>query len=258
MHLVSKNLAFVVFHDGSDFFSFFFSPSRYFSSTRNKGRSFATLAAIRRKTKNNAYNEQNTYTRRLKVTKHLHSRRFVLFGNTPGRRSREILSPASHSGPFWISPIRVRAARRHRVDGRGRRGHRRPALISVIVSLSVRRKKNGAAGPPAPIQPVTREYDQNVFRNSAANGYGEPLHDAAADKAQQAEFNGRAEPRIQSPSQHQQHNEDGQTTKLLQSPVGSYFTYNRVPWKLNVRKEVGIVPGRRRCGRHAVLCRRRV
>lgn len=53
-----------------------------------------------------------------------------------------------------------------------------------------------------------------------------------------AEFNGRPEPRIQSPL----HNEDAQTTKLLQSPANSYFTYNRVPWKLNVRKEVSRTP----------------
>lgn len=90
------------------------------------------------------------------------------------------------------------------------------------------RKKN-STGPPAPIQPVTREYDQNVFRNSATNNYSEPHETEKAP-----EFNGRPEPRIQSPSQ----NEDGQTTKLLQSPANAYFTYNRVPWKLNVRKEV--------------------
>lgn len=94
------------------------------------------------------------------------------------------------------------------------------------------RKKN-STGPPAPIQPVTREYDQNImFRNNNStpiNNYNEP-HEI--EKA--PEFNGRPEPRIQSPLQ----NEDGQTTKLLQTPVNSYFTYNRVPWKLNIRKEV--------------------
>lgn len=94
------------------------------------------------------------------------------------------------------------------------------------------RKKN-SVGPPAPIQPVTREYDQNVmFRNNnsvSTNNYGEP-HEI--EKA--PEFNGRPEPRIHSPLQ----NEDGQMTKLLQTSINSYFTYNRVPWKLNIRKEV--------------------
>lgn len=93
------------------------------------------------------------------------------------------------------------------------------------------RKKN-STGPPPPIQPVTREYDQNVFRNSAPNNYSEPHETEKVTP----EFNGRPEPRIQSPSQ----NEDGQTTKLLQSPANAYFTYNRVPWKLNVRKEVSL------------------
>jgi len=85
---------------------------------------------------------------------------------------------------------------------------------------------------------VTREYEQNVFRNPVpgnqmGNNYGEP-HDV--DKT--PEFNGaRPEPRIQSPSQQ---TEDGQTTKLLDTPINSYFTYNRVPWKLNVRKEVSV------------------
>lgn len=98
------------------------------------------------------------------------------------------------------------------------------------------RKKNGTTGPPAPIQPVTREYDQNaMFRNAVPNNYGEQPHDVT-DKTTGPEFvNGRVEPRIQSPSQ----NDDGQTaTKLLSTPAGSYFTYNRVPWKLNIRKEV--------------------
>lgn len=99
------------------------------------------------------------------------------------------------------------------------------------------RKKNGTTGPPAPIQPVTREYDQNaMFRNAVPNSYGEQQPHDVADKAAGPEFvNGRVEPRIQSPSQ----NDDGQTaTKLLPTPAGSYFTYNRVPWKLNIRKEV--------------------
>lgn len=107
------------------------------------------------------------------------------------------------------------------------------------------RKKNGT-GPPAPIQPVTREFDQNlVFRNSATNSYGEP-HDA--DKG--PEFNGRPEPRIQSPLQ----NEDGQTTKLLQTTGNSYFTYNRVPWKLNIRKEVSVVDLEKRPSRLEIIC----
>lgn len=79
---------------------------------------------------------------------------------------------------------------------------------------------------------MTREYDQNnMFRNAVPNNYtADPQHEA--EKV--PEFNGRPEARIQSPTQ----NEDGQSTKLLQTPANSYFTYNRVPWKLNIRKEV--------------------
>jgi hypothetical protein len=79
---------------------------------------------------------------------------------------------------------------------------------------------------------VTREYDQNnMFRNAVPNNYSaEPQHEIEKGP----EFNGRPETRIQSPIQ----NEDGQSTKLLQTPANSYFTYNRVPWKLNIRKEV--------------------
>lgn len=95
------------------------------------------------------------------------------------------------------------------------------------------RKKNSTS-PPAPIQPVTREYDQNnMFRNAVPNNYtAEPQHEVEKGP----EFNGRPEARIQSPTQ----NEDGQSTKLLQTPANSYFTYNRVPWKLNIRKEVSV------------------
>jgi len=70
-----------------------------------------------------------------------------------------------------------------------------------------------------------------MFRNAVPNNYTvEPQHEIEKGP----EFNGRPEVRIQSPSQ----NEDGQSTKLLQTPANSYFTYNRVPWKLNIRKEV--------------------
>lgn len=70
-----------------------------------------------------------------------------------------------------------------------------------------------------------------MFRNAVSNNYSaEPQHEIEKGP----EFNGRPETRIQSPIQ----NEDGQSTKLLQTPVNSYFTYNRVPWKLNIRKEV--------------------
>lgn len=84
---------------------------------------------------------------------------------------------------------------------------------------------------------MTREYDQNVFRNSVPNNNNYTAEQQEVEKAPQPEYNGRPEPRIQSPLQ----NEDGQTTKLLQTPANSYFTYNRVPWKLNVRKEVSLV-----------------
>lgn len=115
--------------------------------------------------------------------------------------------------------------------------------FSLFYRFCQRKKNNAGQAPPAPIQPVTREYDQNVYRNPSPNNhnnnnnnnnYGEP---PAHETEKAPEFNGvRPEPRIlRSPSQQ---NEDGQTTKLLQTPVNSYFTYNRVPWKLNIRKEV--------------------
>ncbi|XP_060860512.1 unconventional myosin-XV isoform X5 [Metopolophium dirhodum] len=119
-----------------------------------------------------------------------------------------------------------------RIESSGWRLPPPPITPSRSNSFYNQNMKKNSTGPPAPIQPVTREYDQNnMFRNAVPNNYtAEPQHEVEKGP----EFNGRPEARIQSPTQ----NEDGQSTKLLQTPANSYFTYNRVPWKLNIRKEV--------------------
>ncbi|XP_050539166.1 unconventional myosin-XV isoform X10 [Daktulosphaira vitifoliae] len=115
-----------------------------------------------------------------------------------------------------------------RIENSGWRLPPPPITPSRSNSFYNQNMKKCNTSPPAPIQPVTREYEQNIFRNSGSNNY---LDQHEIEKT--PDFNSRPEHRIQSP-QH----EDTQITKLLQSPPNAFFTYNRVPWKLNIRKEV--------------------
>ncbi|KAG8264185.1 Belongs to the TRAFAC class myosin-kinesin ATPase super [Homalodisca vitripennis] len=81
----------------------------------------------------------------------------------------------------------------------------------------------------APIQPVTRDvYDQSMFTVSTS-------HSDAVDMEESSEFLGTVSdpvPIVPSPP------ETTPATKLHPPSTAAHFTYNRVAWKLNVRKEV--------------------
>ncbi|XP_054281634.1 unconventional myosin-XV-like isoform X2 [Macrosteles quadrilineatus] len=81
----------------------------------------------------------------------------------------------------------------------------------------------------APIQPVTRDvYDQSMFTMSTS-------HSDAVDMEESSEFLGTvADPLPSVPTPPEAH----PSTRLHPPSSAAHFTYNRVAWKLNVRKEV--------------------
>ncbi|XP_039291022.1 unconventional myosin-XV [Nilaparvata lugens] len=84
--------------------------------------------------------------------------------------------------------------------------------------------------PPAPIQPVTRDlYGDGMFGGSMSN------HSDHVELEESSEFLTPAVeplPTVTGPP------EANLSTKMHPNPSAAYFTYNRVSWKLNVRKEV--------------------
>lgn len=86
--------------------------------------------------------------------------------------------------------------------------------------------------PPAPIEPIRRELftDQPMFNNQVNTQHSDQI-----EIEESVEFLGDpVEPLPILPTPP----EINTNTKLHQPPSAAYFTYNRVVWKLNVRKEV--------------------
>ncbi|BES99216.1 MyTH4 domain [Nesidiocoris tenuis] len=87
--------------------------------------------------------------------------------------------------------------------------------------------------PPAPIEPVRREMynDKQMFTSPAQS----PQHSDQIEMEESGEFLGGVVeqlPVLPTPP------EINKNTKLHPPPSAAFFTYNRVSWKLNVRKEV--------------------
>ncbi|CAH0384305.1 unnamed protein product [Bemisia tabaci] len=84
--------------------------------------------------------------------------------------------------------------------------------------------------PPTPIQPVTRDYtDQNMFSPVPSTHHSDHV-----EMEEFSEFPGAVDPL---PSFH--HLPEAQvSTKHHQLSTNTHLTYNRVAWKLNIRKEV--------------------
>ncbi|XP_014277405.1 unconventional myosin-XV isoform X2 [Halyomorpha halys] len=105
-----------------------------------------------------------------------------------------------------------------------------PLTPSRTSSLYSHGHSNSA--PPAPIEPIRREIfpDQQMFNNQVSSQHSDQI-----EIEESGEFlGGPVEPLPILPSPP----EINTSTKLHTPPSAAYFTYNRVVWKLNIRKEV--------------------
>ncbi|XP_014248612.2 unconventional myosin-XV isoform X2 [Cimex lectularius] len=101
-----------------------------------------------------------------------------------------------------------------------------PSRTSSLYSHS-----HGNNPPPAPIEPIRREIfkDQQIFNDQVTTPHSDQI-----EIEESGEFLGVVDslPVLPTPP------EINTNTKIHPPPSAAFFTYNRVSWKLNVRKEV--------------------